>query len=59
MIMMKEDLLRIRQIAAEKGVEFTPDQIIKLLKIVRKDIQIENGPGLVTWLKTYGNNSTG
>lgn len=57
MIVKKEDLLRIRQIAAEHGAEFTPLQLIELLKKIRTDLKIEDGPGLVTWLKHNGNNS--
>lgn len=58
MRMMKEDLLKIRLIVAEHGLELTPKQMIELLQRVRKDIIIEDGPGLVTWLRQNGNNST-
>lgn len=54
----KEDLLRIREIAAEKGGELTPQQVIDLLKKIRPDIEIVDEPGLVTWLKEHGNTST-
>lgn len=55
---MKEDLLRIREIAAKKGSELTPQQIIDLLKQVDPNLEIIDEPGLVTWLKTYGDTST-
>jgi len=56
---MKEDLLRIREIAAEKGSEFTPEQIINFMKQIKPDLEIIDEPGLVTWLKTHGDTSTG
>jgi hypothetical protein len=48
MKMAKEDLLMIRQIAAERGSELTPQQMIDLLKKVRPKLEIVNEPGLVT-----------
>lgn len=54
----KEDLLRIREIASESGTEMTPQQIFELIKKANPDITVEDGPGLVTRLKLYGNNST-
>ena len=58
MKLTKEDLLRVREIAAEKGSELTPQQVIDFLKQVRPDLEIVNEPGLVTWLEKHGNNST-
>jgi hypothetical protein len=54
----KEDLLRIREIAAEKGSELTPQQVIDLLRKAKPGIEIIDEPGLVTWLKEHGNTST-
>ena len=56
MKMMKEDLLRIREIAAEKGSELTPIQVLELLRKAKPNLVIEDEPGLITRLKTYGNN---
>jgi len=58
MKLMKEDLLRIREIAAEKGTELTPQQIVEILKLVKPDLEIKDEPGLMTWIRQYGNNST-
>lgn len=55
----KEDLLRIREIAASNGVELTVDEVIQLLRKAKPNLEIVNKPGLVTWLKNHGNNSTG
>lgn len=54
----KEDVLRIREVAAEKGVELTPQQVVDILKKARPDLKIVDEPGLVTWLKEHGNTST-
>jgi hypothetical protein len=56
--MTKEDLLRIREVAAEKGCEMTPQETINFLKRSRPDLEIIDEPGLVTWLKKHGNTST-
>ncbi len=57
-----EDLLRIREIAAEKGSEFTPQEVINILCAIRSDIKIVKKPGLVTKLRELrgddGNNGT-
>ncbi len=58
MKMTKEDLLKIREIASESGVEMTPMQILELIKKARPDIEIKDEPGLVTWLRQHGDNST-
>lgn len=58
MRLTKEDLLRVREIAAEKGSELTPQQVIDFLKKARPDLEIVNEPGLVTWLREHGNTST-
>lgn len=54
----KEDILRIREIAAERGGELTPQQVIDLLKKARPNLEVVDEPGLVTWLKEHGNTST-
>ena len=59
MRMTREDLLRVREIAAEKGSELTPEETILLLKKARPDLEIVDEPGLVTWLREHGDNSTG
>jgi hypothetical protein len=56
--MTKEDLLKIREIASESGVEMTPMQILELIKKARPNIEIKDEPGLVTWLRQHGDNST-
>jgi len=58
MIMTKEDLLKVRGIAAENGRELTPRQAIDLLKQIKPDFKIVDEPGLVTWLEKHGNTST-
>lgn len=58
MKMAREDLLKIRNIAASHGCELTPDQLIKLLKIVKPQLTITNESGLVTLVKRYGDNRT-
>jgi len=47
----KEDLLRIRELAAEKGSEFTPDQIVEILRKAKPDLIITNSPGLVSEIR--------
>jgi len=59
MRIMKEDLLRIREIAAENGSELTPEQVLQLLRRAKPDLQLKEEPGLVSWIKKHGNNSTG
>ena len=59
MRIMKEDLLRIREIAAENGSELTPEQVLQLLRRAKPDLQLKEEPGLVSWVKKHGNNSTG
>lgn len=54
----KEDVLRIREIAAEKGSELTPQQVIDLLKKARPDLEVVDEPGLVAWLREHGDTST-
>lgn len=58
MKMAREDLLRIRSIAAGHGCELTPDQLIELLKIVRPKLTITDESGLLTLVKKYGDNRT-
>ena len=59
MRIMKEDLLRIREIAAENGSELTPEQVLQLLRRAKPDLQVKEEPGLMSWIKKHGNNSTG
>jgi len=54
MKMAKEDLLRIREIGAEKGCEMTPQEVIDLLQEVKPDLEIVDEPGLMTELKKSG-----
>ena len=54
----REDLLKAREVAAVNGTELTVDEVVQLLKIARPNLEIVNTPGLVTWLKNHGNNST-
>ena len=58
MKLTKEDLLRVREIAAENGSEFTPQQVINFFRKSKPNLEIVDEPGLVTWLKKYGNTST-
>ena len=51
MKLAKEDLLRIREIAAKNGSELTPQQVINFLKQIKPDLEIVNEHGLATWLK--------
>ena len=59
MRIMKEDLLRIREIAAENGSELTPEQVLQLLRRAKPDLEVKEEPGLMSWIKKHGNNSTG
>ena len=58
MKLTREDLLKVREIAAENGSEFTPQETIDFFKQVEPDIEIVDEPGLVTWLRKHGNTST-
>ncbi len=59
--MAKEDLLHIRELIASKGMELTPNQVIKILNEV-KNIKIVDEPGLVSEIKRlrqqHGNSGT-
>jgi hypothetical protein len=57
MQMAKEDLLRVREIAASKGCEMTPQEVIDLLQEVKPDLEIVDEPGLVTFRKDLGENT--
>ncbi len=59
MKMTKEDLLRIREVAASNGRELTPKETVDLLKRIRPDLEIVDEPGLVTWIKENGDSSSG
>jgi hypothetical protein len=55
MEMAREDLLRLRQICAEKGRELTPQQIEDILNEVRGVVVVDR-PGLVTEIKRLKDN---
>jgi|32_taG_2_1085360.scaffolds.fasta_scaffold152419_2 hypothetical protein len=57
MIMAKEDLQYIRNLIAQKGVEFTPSQVIELLRKAKPELEISNLPGLLTELKKENGNT--
>lgn len=56
-IITKEDLLRIREIAAENGTEFTPYQILQILRQIRPELKFVDEPGLVSIIRELRENT--
>jgi hypothetical protein len=54
----KEDLQYVRQYIAEQGKEMTPDQVLEVMREVKR-IEVVDEPGLATLMRQNGNPSTG
>ena len=53
----EEDLKYVRQYIAEHGREMTPEQVLDVMREVKK-INVVDEPGLVTQMRQNGNSST-
>lgn len=54
MPMPREDLLTVRRLITENGIEMTPEEIEELMREAIPDFEVVDEPGITTFLRDHG-----